>query len=177
MRFSRQPDSKGELTSVQWRWALLQDFVDAINNHREQNVTPSEILCVNESISRWYARGGHWIEIGLPHYIEIDRKPENGCEIEDTCCGKSDILLRLELVTTAEEEFLKDSNPDVPHGAAVLKRLVGPWSGSGRIIWADSYFASVTAAERLLEMDLNFIGIIKTATKRYHKKGLSNLWL
>ena len=56
----------------------------------------------------------------------------------------------------------------------MLERLVEPWSGSGRIICADSYFASVTAAERLLEMDLKFIGVIKTATKKFHMTYLSS---
>ena len=95
VRFSWQPDTQGELTSVQWRWALVEEFVDSINSHIEQHVTPSDLLCVEESISRWYGRGGHWIEDGLPHYVAIDRKPENGCEIQDTCCGRSEILLRL----------------------------------------------------------------------------------
>lgn len=117
--------------------------------------------------------GGHWIEVGLPRYVAIDRKPENGCEIQDSCCGRSGILLRLELVTTAEEEAQKESEGDLLHGTAVMRRLVKPWSGSGRIVCVDSYFASVTAAEMLLNMGLKFIGVINNATRRYPLKYLA----
>jgi len=34
----------------------------------------------------------------------MDRKPEDGCEIKDSCCGKSNILMRLKLVKTPSEE-------------------------------------------------------------------------
>ena len=37
-------------------------------------------------------------------YIAIDRKPENGCEIQDACCGKSQVMISIKIVTTAEEE-------------------------------------------------------------------------
>jgi hypothetical protein len=33
-------------------------------------------------MSQWYGKGGDWINTGLPHYIAIKRKPENGCEIQ-----------------------------------------------------------------------------------------------
>ena len=104
IKFSNQPAEKGDLSSVQYRWLLVQDFVDAINAHRQCMVQPSDLICVDESISRWYGLGGHWIDIGLPHYVAIDRKPENGCEIQNAACGRSGIMLRVELVSTAEEE-------------------------------------------------------------------------
>ena len=37
-------------------------------------------------------------------YIEIDRKPDNGCEIQNTCCGCSGIMMRLKLANTVEKE-------------------------------------------------------------------------
>jgi len=36
--------------------------------------------------------------------------------------------------------------------------------GTTRVVCADSYFASVTAAQRLLGMGLRFIAMVKTAT-------------
>jgi hypothetical protein len=34
-------------------------------------------------------------------------------------------------------------------------------------VCADSYFASVQAAEHLLSMGLKFIGVVKTATRKF----------
>ena len=36
---------------------------------------------MDESISRWYGHGGDWINIGLPMYVAMERKPENGAGI------------------------------------------------------------------------------------------------
>ena len=35
------------------------------------------MLCVDESMSRWYGQGGNQINHWLPMYVVIDRKPEN----------------------------------------------------------------------------------------------------
>ena len=53
----------------------------------------SEWICVDESMSRWYGLGGSWINIGLPMYVSIDRKPESGCEIQNAACGISGVML------------------------------------------------------------------------------------
>jgi Transposase IS4 len=100
--FSKQSD-QGGVSSERHRWQLVDDFVSSINAHREAHVQPTEMLCVDKSISKWNDLGGHWSDIGLPNYIAIDRKPENGCEIQNTACGRSGIILRLQLVTTPED--------------------------------------------------------------------------
>eukprot|EP00171_Calliarthron_tuberculosum_P005610 IDg5610t1 len=98
--------SKGERAadelSEKHRWRLVDDFVEAINHHRAANFVPSDLICVDESMSRWYGQGGHWIEHGLPQYVAIDRKPENGCEIQNSACGRSGVMMQLQLVTTAD---------------------------------------------------------------------------
>jgi hypothetical protein len=131
----------------------------------------SRAKCVDESISRWNGLGGHWIDIGLPNCIAIDRKPENGWEIQNTACGRSGIMLRLQLVTTPEDrkERELESEGDLLHGTAVLSRLVSPWAGSGRIVTADSYFSSVEAALHLRDLGLKYVGVVKTATRRFPK--------
>jgi hypothetical protein len=76
-------------------------------------------------------------------------------------------MLNLSLVTTAKDQDLcaqETSAGEKLHGTAVLRRLVEPWAGSGRIVCADSYFASVEAAELLQGLGLRFIGVVKTAT-------------
>jgi len=174
--FSEQT-SGGRDDSEQSRWELITDFVDSINAHRDAHVSPSEYICVDESMCKWYGQGGPWIKRGLPMYVAIDRKPENGCEILNAACGRSGIMLRFSVVTSAEHQRALGTNADggVPHGAAVLKRLVAPWAGTHRVVRADSYFASVTAATELLAMGLRFIGVVKTATRGYPMSALSTL--
>ena len=99
--FNNQPMETGAMTSVQHRWALVNDFLNAINDHREKQFSPSDTICVDESMVRWYGLGGHWIDIGLSFYSAIDRKPESSCELKTAACAKSGIMIRLELVTTA----------------------------------------------------------------------------
>lgn len=53
---------------------------------------------------RWYGIGGAWIDMGLPHYVSIDRKPEDGCEVQTIACGTTGIIWRLEVVSTADDE-------------------------------------------------------------------------
>ena len=93
IRFSEQPPNRpSEMTSEQYRWRLVDDFVKNFNEHRAQNFfPPSDEICVDESMSRWYGQGGHWINHGLPMYVAINRKPENGCEIQNAACGRSGV--------------------------------------------------------------------------------------
>ena len=182
LTFSNQPSERPpSLSHEQWRWKLVDDFVEAFNLHRKENFTPSHMICVDESISRWYGHGGHWINAGLPCYVAIDRKPENGCEIQNSACGVSGIMLRLKLVKNVEAEEASQQDPDreenegLIHGCVVLKDLVEPWYDSGRVICADSYFASVSTAVETARLGLRFIGVVKTATRQFPKAYLSSL--
>jgi Transposase IS4 len=189
VQWSYQPVVAPEgMSSEQHRWMACDDFVLNFNEHRVQYFNPSENNCVDESMSRWYDQGGHWINHGLPQYIAIDRKPENGCEIQNAACGQSGIMLRLKLVKGID--LVADDNDDnddnaggnvdhnhMLHGTHVLTLLVSPWSGTSRIVSADSYFASVGAAEELFRMGLRFIGVVKTATRRFPKAYLANIEL
>ena len=67
------------------------------------NYHPSDYICVDESMSRWYGIGGHWINACLPQYIAIDRKLENGCEIQNAADGVSGIMIQLNLVKNYSE--------------------------------------------------------------------------
>jgi len=106
--WSYQPyPQPGDMSSEHHRWCLVQDFIDRFNAHRVSCFHPSDIICVDESISRWHGLGGSWINKGLPMCVAIDRKPEDGAEIQDCFCGKSNIMMRLKLVkSTTEEEAL-----------------------------------------------------------------------
>ena len=184
IRWSRQPPERPEgMTSEQYRWRLVDDFVVAFNYHRAATFQPSEMICVDESISRWYGKGGHWINRGLPMYVAMERKPDNGCEIQNSACGTSGIMMRLKLVKTADEnrnatEVNHDpQGQELPHAAAILKELILPWAHTNRIVCADSYFASVPAAKLLSRYGTRFIGVVKTATRNYPMSYLQSVEL
>ena len=139
---------------------------------------PSDQVCVDESMARWYGMGGYWINMGLPQYVAIDRKPENGCEIQNSADGRCGVMMQLKLVETAESELLhaQANEEGLLHGIVILKRLVEPWAHKGdRVVCADSYFASVGAAEEMARLGLGFIGVVKTATRRFPQSYLSQL--
>jgi hypothetical protein len=103
--WSYQPTERPEDMSCEnYRWMLVQDFVDNINEHRRRYFHPAYAICVDESMIRWYGLGGTWINMGMPMYVSIQRKPEDGLEIHDSCCGKSRILMQLRLVKSAEAD-------------------------------------------------------------------------
>ena len=60
-------------------------------------------------------------------YISIDRKPNNGCEIQDSACGRSKIMMRLKLVKTSTEEAadsIAEKDNGHLHGTKVLVFLL-----------------------------------------------------
>ena len=70
---------------------------------------------------------------GLPHYIAIDRKPENGLKIQNAAYGDSGIMLRLKLVKGDAEDDHEDeegvnnrNKTDVPYGAKIVLKLLSP---------------------------------------------------
>ena len=105
---------------------------------------PSYFICADESISRWYGQGGYWVNMGIPEYIAIYQKPENGCEIQNSSCDRSSDMLWIRLVKTAEERETEHANAGddgLLHGTQALKTLGGGWTNINRIVCADAYFA------------------------------------
>ena len=112
-------------------------------------------------------------------YVVIDRKPENGCEIQNAACGRSGVMIRLKIVKTAEEDNASVVTDDDgnSHGTNVLKFLVEPWVRTDCCVCTNSYFASVNAVTVMRTMGLHFIGVVKTATKKFPMSSLSKLEL
>ena len=103
--WSSQPEERPDgLSSETYRWMLVDDFVKNINAHRRSFFSPSWQICVDESIIRWYGLGGTWINCGLPMYVAIDRKPEDGMEIQNACCANVGIMMQMKIVKSAVEE-------------------------------------------------------------------------
>ena len=91
------------------------------------------------------------------NYVAMDRKTENGCEIQGAACGRSGITLRLEIFMPTGQIWEKDFEDATPRGAAVSKRLVDPWISTKSIVCAYSYFASVDSAQMLGSFGTRFI--------------------
>ena len=71
--------------------------------------------------------------MGLPMYTAIDQKTENGCEIQNSACGRSGVMLLLRLVKNVEDRKPEHSNAGdggLLYGTQVLKTLVDPWTNS-----------------------------------------------
>lgn len=168
LRFSYQPDTRpDEMPTEEYRWMLVDDFIQFFNSYREKKFFPGAVICVDESISRWYGLGGDWINEGLPMYVAIDRKPESGCEIQAACCGQSGVMIQLKIVKSSKCRARQEEPSAVNHGTAVCKDLVKPFAGTHRIVVADSFFASVQCAQELFNCGMRFIGVVKTATKGF----------
>jgi hypothetical protein len=78
-------------------------------------------------------------------------------------------MLRLQILTTTEDQkegYLEDE-VNFLHGTSVISCLVSPWDGSGRIVTADCYYSSVDAAFHLRDLGLKYVGVAKTATRRF----------
>ena len=81
-------------------------------------------------------------------YVSIDRKPDNGAEIQNATCVRSGIMIRIRIVKSARnEEEQQDYRYNLPHGTKVLKELAMPWADMYRVVCADSYFVSVPDAK------------------------------
>jgi Transposase IS4 len=175
IRFSNQPAQCPEGMSLEtYRWMLIDGFIRNFNQHRANNFIPSDRICVDESFSRWYGQGGNWINHGLPMFISMERKPEDGCEIQNSSCGRTGIMLRLKLVkTSAQRDEDHEDQAHLNHGTQIILNLTQPWQASDRVVMADSYFASVQCARELLRVGLRFIGVVKTASREFPQAYLS----
>ena len=105
VRWSHQPDVRGEgMSHEAHRWKFFQDFVTHFNQYHTNLFSPSDLMCDDESISRWYGQSGHWINLGFPMYVEMYRKPEKGAEIQNSACERSGIIIRLRILKSAKNE-------------------------------------------------------------------------
>ena len=104
VRWSRQPPEQPHgMSSEQYRWMLVDDFVANINEYRARTFVPGGHLEADESMIRWYGVGGSFVDAGIPHYAAIERKPDNGAEIQNLADVLSGIMLQLKIVKSAAE--------------------------------------------------------------------------
>ena len=155
-------------------WWPIRGFIDAINDRRVEKLRPSKVVVADESMSWWYSSKPDEMPDELPHTTKIIRKPRPvGAEIKNLADGILGIMLRLEIQEGKERMCHRDWAA-LPAGTAQLLRLCEPWFESRRIVCGDSAFASVTAAVELKKRGLFFQGLVKTASKEFPKKYLTD---
>jgi hypothetical protein len=68
----------------------------------------------------------------------MDRKPDNGCEIQNMCCAKSGVMLRLRLVKSLNKEQEYETNganaEGLLHGTKICLYLVEAYYWSDRVV-------------------------------------------
>jgi hypothetical protein len=121
-------------------------------------------------MSAWRGADGKFVAEGLPHVTKIARKPEGvGTELKSIACGQTGILTKLELMEGQERNRLKPYAAQFGEGTGIVLRLPEQYTGTGRIIHADSAFSSVKTLLALKQKGLYFMGLVKTAHREYPK--------
>jgi hypothetical protein len=152
-------------------WQPIRLFIAAFNGCRKSVMKPGPTLVVDEVMSMWYGLESQYSTDGMPHVTKIQRKPRGvGVEMKALCDGQSNIMLQLEIMEGATRQAAKMFHDTYGSGTSITLRLCIPWRGSGRTIIGDSAFASVKTLEALhKELGLYFMGMVKTASRRYPK--------
>lgn len=155
----------------------IQPLVDAFNNNRKNKVVPGNKLVGDESTSPWRGKDQRYGKRGCPQTIHIIRKPKPVCmEIKNLACCTSGIMMAMEVVAPKKEMAQREYHSTYGSGTSLLLRLAKPWKGSGRLVVADSAFASVKTAVALKNhLGLYFHGLVKTAHRKFPKKYLNEL--
>ena len=91
----------------------------------------------------------------------MDRKPDDGCEVQNSCCGESGIMMRLKIekgtLSSADDlttlpidtDGALDLDSNNNAGTNTVLELTKPWWHTNRVVLADSAFASVRTAAKL----------------------------
>ena len=155
----------------------VQPLIDAFNYNRRENFSPGSKLVVDESMSEWKGKDQRFGKDGCPHVTKIIRKPKGvGMELKNLADCDTGILMALEIMGPKTEMRHRMHTGQYGAGTALLLRLCRNLRGTGRVIVADSAFASVKSAIALKkELGLYFLGIVKTAHKMFPKQYLQNV--
>ena len=114
----------------------------------------------------------------MPHVSFLPRKPEPvGAEFKCIADGVSRVMLALEIQEGKDAMKLKQHHDDLGATAACNVRLCSTagFSGSGRVLCGDSWFASATSAVALKKkLGMFFVGNVKTAHRKFPKTVLQS---
>jgi hypothetical protein len=72
VRWSQQPPNQPDgMSSERYRWMLVDDFIDNINEYRSRTFDPGDHVEADETVIRWYGVGGAFVDAGLPMYLAL----------------------------------------------------------------------------------------------------------
>lgn len=149
---------------VENRYWPIDSFWEAYNKNLAEMVLPSWKLTIDESMTQW--RGKKYDD-GMPSVRNHPAKPHPvGQEYKTLADSVTQIILQLDLArdrNAAHQEY--NGEGKVIGG---MLRLVKPWIGVGRTVYADSYFGSPTSAVALMEKGLYSVMHVKK--RRYFPK-------
>ena len=176
-----------EMSSEECSWILIEPFVFDLNEHKEKNFHPSSHMCGDELFFCWCGIGGDWTNLGPPMCVACERKPENGCKIQSTCCDDFGVICHLKVHESARAMTVATAKSSAWNGAALWSllnsrtkdtlHLVLSWTKTGRVVVADLHFASVQCACKLCKVGPCFIGHVKTATQKFQMVHLNGVQL
>jgi hypothetical protein len=63
------------MSSEQYRWMLIDDFVAIINEYRTRTFVPGGYLEADESMIRWYGIRGSYVDAGIPITLRSSASP------------------------------------------------------------------------------------------------------
>ena len=137
-------------------------FIDAVNEHLKEVISPGETLCIDESMIKAFHRN-------LAGKMKIIRKPRPiGNELKTVCDGKSMIVLHMELHQAKEDMVNHEYVAEFGATTSCCLRITDSYKGSGRTVIGDSWFGSVKSCIQLFNINgLHSIFIVKTAHKQY----------
>ena len=157
------------------KWHEVRPLIDGFNTNRANVWVAGTCLTVDELMSRWRGADGAFDPNGAPHVTKIIRKPEPvGIEIRCLICSASGVMLQL-LIMEGKASMKAKLVEGLSAGCNSVYLLCQPWFNTGRMVAADSAFASVhTVLEMRKRAGLNFMGCVKTAYSMFPKKYLED---
>ena len=164
-------------------WWKFQSAVDNFNNIRKTMLLPSEVLCIDESMSAFRPQTTKTGD--LPNISYVTRKPENlGTEFKTCACPVTGILSFLEIQRGKGQ--MNGHKYFDKIGATASCALRAAEGGSHKeadktsdhvreIVLADSWFGSVTAAVAIAQAGFDCILQIKQNHSLYPKKQITEI--
>jgi hypothetical protein len=94
VRWSYQPLEQPDSMPSEWYcWMLINDFIADNNKYRKRTFVPDGYVEVNKTVIQWYGIGGAYVNTGLPMYLALECKPNNGGKIPNLADIASGIML------------------------------------------------------------------------------------
>ena len=158
-------------------WHPIRWLVDGFNASRKRNCDAGYKIVVDETMWQW--RSG-----SIPHLSYVPRKPEPfGLEIKNACCADSNVMLCMELqegkIRMARKRHCREFQATTACTLRLTKGACGSEKGQDeaecvkRVCTGDSWFASVATAVALKnELNVDFVGTVKTATKGFPQQAI-----